>query len=245
MISHSDKCIFIHIPKVAGQSIETFFLRRNGLSWEQRAPLLLRPKMTLDPAAAPGRLAHLRAADYVNLRYVSEELYNSYFKFAFVRNPYSRIVSFYKYLGYENRCNFEYFTKVELKKLLENPDKGYFVFPQWTFLYIADISFSASECLVDYVGRFETLDNDFSYVLKQLGIPDQNLPYVNQSNEMPRSKGTKVKNILYRLMKWQFKRRRKIISWKNVYTPKAKDMVNQIYKKDFEIFGYSEFLDGI
>jgi hypothetical protein len=43
MISHKRKCVFVHIPKCAGQSIESVFVNDAGLTWEDRAPLLLRP----------------------------------------------------------------------------------------------------------------------------------------------------------------------------------------------------------
>ena len=36
MISDKYKCIFVHIPKVAGQSIEHVFLDLHGLTWETR-----------------------------------------------------------------------------------------------------------------------------------------------------------------------------------------------------------------
>ena len=42
MLSHQHKTIFIHVPKTAGQSIETLFLDDLGLKWDQRGSLLLR-----------------------------------------------------------------------------------------------------------------------------------------------------------------------------------------------------------
>ena len=41
MLSHQHKKIFIHMPKTAGQSIETLFLDDLGLKWDQRGSLLL------------------------------------------------------------------------------------------------------------------------------------------------------------------------------------------------------------
>ena len=48
MISHHHKCVFIHIPKNAGQSIENLFLELLNLTWETKAPLLLRPNDCLE-----------------------------------------------------------------------------------------------------------------------------------------------------------------------------------------------------
>ena len=44
MISKAHKTIFVHIPKVAGQSIETMFLNDLNLKWDERSKLLLRKK---------------------------------------------------------------------------------------------------------------------------------------------------------------------------------------------------------
>lgn len=62
MISHEHKTVFIHVPKVAGQSVELAFLRQLGMTWEERAPLVLRHNP--DPAKGPERLAHLLAREY-------------------------------------------------------------------------------------------------------------------------------------------------------------------------------------
>ncbi|WP_422127914.1 sulfotransferase family 2 domain-containing protein [Vibrio hannami] len=101
MISHHHKCIFVHIPKNAGQSVEHVFLNLLGLNWETRAPLLLR--YNDKPELGPPRLAHLKANEYVRYNYLTQEMFDDYFKFAFVRNPWSRTVSMYKYLGYSKK----------------------------------------------------------------------------------------------------------------------------------------------
>ena len=43
MILHKHKSIFIHIPKVAGKSIENVFIQELGLTYKTRKPLLLIP----------------------------------------------------------------------------------------------------------------------------------------------------------------------------------------------------------
>lgn len=96
MISHHHKSVFVHIPKCGGQSIETAFLHDIGLDWRRRAPLLLR--FNDNPDLGPPRLAHLLARDYVTMGYLPKDMFDSYFKFAVVRNPYRRIVSTYQYL---------------------------------------------------------------------------------------------------------------------------------------------------
>jgi hypothetical protein len=103
MISHSHKVIFIHVPKCAGQSIETIFLKDLGLTWEFRAPLLLRPKSREE--LGPERLAHLFANEYVKFGYIEASKFNDYFKFAIIRDPIDRILSELNYRQVKRRSS--------------------------------------------------------------------------------------------------------------------------------------------
>ena len=97
MISHKHKCIFIHIPKNAGSSVERAFgyikhikgkgkhdpawvnkgyWHKNQIGREYPIPKIY-PSPHNDPSYA--------------------ECWDEYFKFAIVRNPWSRLVSSYKY----------------------------------------------------------------------------------------------------------------------------------------------------
>lgn len=95
MISRKHRVIFVRIPKTAGQSIGQTFLDDLGLGWDQRGALLLRPNA--DPAKGPTALAHLYADEHVRLGHVGQAEFDSYYKFAAVRNPYGRLLS-------ESRC---------------------------------------------------------------------------------------------------------------------------------------------
>ncbi|MBK8973380.1 MAG: hypothetical protein IPM37_19215 [Hahellaceae bacterium] len=78
MICHDFKCVFVHVPKAAGMSVEHYFLDRLGLTWETRAPLLLRPND--DPSKGPERLAHLYAEEYVRFGYLSQAQFDEYYE---------------------------------------------------------------------------------------------------------------------------------------------------------------------
>jgi hypothetical protein len=215
LISHHDKCVFVHVPKCAGQSVEQFFLRRIGLDWERRAPLLLRPNDV--PALGPPRLAHLKAGEYVAKKWMTPEQFDGYFKFTFVRNPWDRTASFYRFLGYDRFCSFPTFVARHLPRKMES--KAWFLCPQADYLYGAD-----DALLVDFVGRFETLAADFAAICERMGIEDRRLPHVNDSQK-------KRPGLLSRL-------RRRARPYREMYDARSRQTVASLYSSDVDRFGY-------
>ena len=216
MISHHDKCLFVHVPKCAGQSVEMFFLDRIGLDWERRAPLLLRPNDV--PALGPPRLAHLKAAEYVEKRWMTAEQFEQYFKFTFVRNPWDRTASFYRFLGFDRRCSFEAFVDRHLPEQMDR--KAWFLCPQADYLYGA-----SGSLLVDYVGRFESLAADFAAACERMGIADAHLPHVNDSKKSR-------PGLLQKL-------RRRARPYREMYDSRSRERVAALYARDIEAFDYS------
>lgn len=178
MISHSHRTLFVHLPKCGGQSVELAFLNDLGLSWENRAPLLLRPKM--DGENAPPRLAHLRLNEYVENHYISAELFDGYFKFAVVRCPYRRSVSFYTYFGLVGKKSLDAFVQQDLPALLKPTHLMYWFFrPQNDYIKQA----SGDEIGVDALYPLETLAAEWPEIAKCAGMPGATLPHINKSKE--------------------------------------------------------------
>ncbi len=71
MICRQSKCIYIHIPKSAGQSIHQVFTRRLGYYRKTKKPLLLGSNH--DPRQGPPAFDHLKAADYVPCGHISQD----------------------------------------------------------------------------------------------------------------------------------------------------------------------------
>ena len=95
MICRPFKCLFVHVPKTAGQSVEQFFMDRMGLDWDSdRAEVLLGDNP--DTTRGTQKLAHLSAWEYVNDGFIERGEFDSLFRFSFVRNPFERIVSEYR-----------------------------------------------------------------------------------------------------------------------------------------------------
>jgi len=75
MISHKHQCIFIHIQRTGGTSIEHWFL--NHTMWDENPSL-----------------KHLTAPQ---AKLIYKDYWNDYYKFSIIRNPYNRFVSMFKY----------------------------------------------------------------------------------------------------------------------------------------------------
>jgi len=228
VISHKHKCLFIHVPKAAGQSVERFFLNLHGLTWEERGQLLL--GRNDNPEKGPPRLAHLTADEFVRHDYIDKATFDSYYKFAFVRDPWERVFSMYRHLRYYPVVSFEQFIFEELKKKLWN-GKYWFVRPQVEFVCDAN-----GEVIVDFVGRFENLQKDFEKVCDTLGLADSNLPHKNSYGK--RSGRERIKKFIGDGLNL----RRKIAqkeSAREIFTEEIIREIQLLYKDDFEILNYS------
>ncbi len=189
------KCLFIHITKTAGTSI--------GKSLFGYLPY------------------HYTALDYRVI--YGRKLFVEYFKFAFVRNPWDRLYSAYRYLksggwNKEDRLwaenhlanfdNFGDFVKQWLTK--ENIAKHIHFKPQNHF--ICD---SKGRLLVNYLAYFETLNDDFRNISRRLKI-DANIGHHNANPAT---------------------------SYREVYDQESRNIVADVYSTDIELCGYN--FDGI
>ena len=186
------RCIFVHIPKTAGTSVSK--------------------------ALFGSEFGHCTVDHY---EIFSPKRFHNYFKFAFVRNPWDRFLSAYKFLKKGGMYsvdknwadihlsefnNFEQFV-LSLKKedQAQRILRGIHFIPQHKF--ICDYKFQIK---VDFLGRFENINQDFSVVSDKLGL-DVQLPHLNRSHN---------------------------INFRDSYTDEMAAIVAQLYKKDLEIFDY-------
>ena len=132
MISHKYKCIFIHIPKTAGTSIEQSLGHFNEL---KRGVQDHRPISDIEPLSFHDAVKSLLRPELSTFKKNIKKLiydnrsnfkskYNTYFKFTFVRNSWSRVFSWYKDVmrddhlrnvwGVSDSCSFKDFLKNHL-----------------------------------------------------------------------------------------------------------------------------------
>ena len=187
---YKTKTIFIHIPKTAGTS-------------------LVRSIYSKPPEG------HRTAAF---LRSIFKDRFTEYFKFCFVRNPYDRLYSSYKFLerGGVNIHDANAFQK----HLIRYKDFEDFVLHGLSYNLLDEIIHFTPQTificdqkdviLVDFIGRFENLEEDFMKLADKLSL-DIALPHLNSTNK---------------------------ISYRDIYTNEMMIKVKEIYKRDFDILGY-------
>ncbi len=102
--------------------------------------------------------------------YVGADVWQRYFKFSFERNPWDRQVSWYNYKTKSKTAaakpSFDAFNADRRRAWVEN----------W------DLYTEGGAQVLDFVGRYETLEADFARVLTEIGLSGQvSLPKANVS----------------------------------------------------------------
>ena len=185
------KAIFIHVGKCAGMSIE-YLCKRNNI--------LIDPSNRSD--------AWIRE----NKGYEKIENVVADFSFAFVRNPFSRMVSAWKCQWVS--CN-EYKTFKDFV-LYFLPESNSITFFRWSHVMpFTDTRMklfnSNGNQLIDFIGKVENLQEDFNIICDKIGIPQQQVPHNN---------ATKHKR------------------YTEYYDDETREIVAEKYAKDIEYFGY-------
>jgi hypothetical protein len=204
VISHAHRCIFVHIPRTGGTSIE-------NVIWpgeRTEADLWMGFVSKYRNKYQTGGLQHLLATQI--RREVGDGLFTAYFKFTFVRNPWDRAVSQYmltrrrkdlqEYIGMSGGDSFERY--LELISRREHVQWT----PQHRFIFDGE-----GRLLVDYVGRFESLERDAAGVFERIGVGGA-LPHAHATERL---------------------------STATYYNRCTIERVAQIYAQDIEVFGYS------
>lgn len=190
MISHKYKCIFIHIPKCAGTSIEQalgHFDEYSGRGRQDHRTI----RMIENPAPpiqvisskeniiqylkGKKRIFYDKTPNPKNKLSVTRQQYQSYFKFTFVRNPWARAYSWYKNVIRDESHLRAYGVprEITLRDFLAAYVGRHHLESQLFWLKGFDSSIP-----MDFIGKFEDLHADFEAVKNKLGIKNISLPHL-------------------------------------------------------------------
>ncbi|MDW7694421.1 sulfotransferase family 2 domain-containing protein [Flammeovirgaceae bacterium SG7u.111] len=202
MISHTHKYIYIHIPKTGGKSLYKI------LPDAQHNRDALPKDNTINIGR---RKMHLNVTEIQKALGVNK--FNEYFKFAFVRNPWDRVVSeFFWRKSRPNRIQFN--TIYEMLQFIENgnyeiDDLNRHLAPQYEMICDS----SQKKLLIDYVANFENFTKEIHVIFTKIGIETPNI--IPQENKSIRSTDY------------------------NLYLKKQeKRLIEKIYEKDITLFDY-------
>jgi len=176
------KPIFIHIPKNGGTTVKQVFHKRAFCHHHTR-------------------LQDLHAYD--------GEIEDAY-KFAFIRNPYDRAVSYYRFV-------VRRYSERDLPKTWKLPhvhdsflDFLRYAIPNWE-VFKPQV-FWTEGVEFNYLGRFENFEQDLRAIGKEVNIKLGKIPVTNAS--------------------------KRHTDYRNYYCEESRGMVEEFFKEDFETFGY-------
>lgn len=165
-VSHEKKSIFVHIPKCAGSSIESVLGMHGDIDYIGLKPYL-NQELNKDTLFGKGA----RHYTVMQLKdFLSGYVFDTYFKFSIVRNPWDRFVShvaWSKGIWDERNVLTKSDVDIALENLKRTNDENLNNHLQHQWKYLCDDS---GNILCDYVGKFENLAHDWSIVSKKLGV---------------------------------------------------------------------------
>jgi hypothetical protein len=214
LISYTHKFIFFHVAKVGGLSIRKALEPYAQLPEKfriKRPPKFSRGKPNPLYEMWENTVLHAKSRDAA--KELSQEIYNKFYKFAFVRNPWDWQVSMYHFILKET---------THIRHELVTSMSGFEEYLEWVISTPNPYSRGATRfqkdmltddtggLMVDFVGRYETLSGDFRQICQKLGI-NASLPHLNQSSHR---------------------------DYRTYYNERTKQLVAEHFREDIELFGY-------
>nr|WP_136251736.1 sulfotransferase family 2 domain-containing protein [Ningiella ruwaisensis] len=194
------KCIFVHIPKCAGTSISNVFSDGHPIfstsNYDEFSLKYMKGR----------NLEHSTAK---KIRLLAPFRFRRYFKFAFVRNPFDRMVSEYKWRKtWDDQMNEKSFSDMLKDIPVYRKQKKPHFFTAKSFL-----TDRRGNLIVDYIGKFENIDNDFEEIAKRIGI----------AKTLPKKNVTASESQKF----------------SDYYDDETKQLVMRYFSEDFEYLSYS------
>lgn len=173
IVSALHKFIFVAIPKTGTHSVRQALREHMGPSDLEQVGLFVQKKFPI-PELAQLQHGHLSLQQI--RPYMRPEEWQSFFKFAFVRNPFDRFISYCAFMT-RAQGDFEKDPQRVMRHFIANPPWAHILFqPQHGFVAGED-----GQLLTDHVGRVEEMQHSYDQIAGRIGIPSAALERVNSS----------------------------------------------------------------
>ena len=173
IISNAHKFVFVAIPKTGTHSVRRALREHLGADDHEQVRLFVEKSLPIPELAT---LKH----GHISLRQLRPHLdpaqFDSFFKFAFVRNPFDRFVSFCSFMAREGDAFERQPQAIMRQHIIPKPRAHLLMMPQHLFL-----TDERDELLADQVGRFETMQQSYDEICGRIGIPTSPLETVNST----------------------------------------------------------------
>lgn len=216
LISYKHCFLFVHIAKTGGTSIRAA-LRPYRWGWPYGMPLALCSLMS--QMTRPRHILGIKFPRHAKAIAAQEMLprafYESLFKFTVVRNPWDLQVSSYHHLYREHPRlldgvpSFEAFLARKLDPARGREDL-LDVSQELQSDYVVDLR---GNLIVDYIARYERLEDDFTEICRRIGLDRPPLPRLRQAEGRT--------------------------GYRDYYSAKTRALVAKHYAADLDRFGYS------
>lgn len=215
LISYRKNFLFIHIAKTGGTSVRAALRRYRWGGW-YGVPLWLAGQV--DQLTRPRHKLGLkfpRHAKAIAAReMLPEPVFQGLFKFVVVRNPWDLQVSSYHHILREKPHildgvhSFGDFLRYKF-----DPDRPYDYMldtsAELQHEYIVDLQ---GRVIVDFIGRYERLHEDFHTICRRIGVPTPELPHLRRADERT--------------------------DYRRYYTDALAEQVAHHYARDLDVLGY-------
>ena len=174
IVSTLHKFVFAAIPKTGTHAVRQALREHLGPQDMEQVGLFVQKKF---PVPALAQLGHGHITLEQLRPYVQPEAWASFFKFAFVRNPFDRFISYCAFITRDGG-EFDRDPQAVMRDVLADPPLDHVLFqPQHSF--VADPS---GALLTDYVGRVEQMQASYDEIAARIGIPTATLERINTTN---------------------------------------------------------------
>ena len=218
-VNHNLKAIFIHVHKTGGTYISYMLHKYYGFkNYYLRRPdhdtFCLNKKKTTKYINYENRihgvLLYYKTSSYINKKMnMTPQKWDEYFTFCFIRNPYDKIISAWYHI---NRYNIPFKNYLNLINTCNDVEYMHMFLPQ-----VRNIINEKGKININYIGKFENLENDLTYILNKIGIHT----IIHDVN--------KIMN------------KRDHLEFYKYYNQESLDIVNILLKEDFQYLDYPKF----